>query len=87
MYRLADKYDYVNVEVYGTTHEKRELMALHINKNDKDEVVFLNSLIHAREWVVGCVTMNIIHRVIICYLINQFIDHSISKLACSSHED
>ena len=46
------------------THEKRELIALHINKGDKDEVVFLNSLIHAREWVVGCVTMNIIHRVI-----------------------
>ena len=63
LYRLADKYDYVTVEVYGRTHEGRELLALHINKQDKDEVVFLNSLIHAREWVVGCVTMNIIHRV------------------------
>ncbi|XP_063686270.1 zinc carboxypeptidase-like [Bolinopsis microptera] len=64
LYRLADKYDYVDVEVYGITHEKRELIALHINKGDKDDVVVLNSLIHAREWVVGCVTMNIIHRLL-----------------------
>ncbi|KAL5267186.1 hypothetical protein ACHWQZ_G004285 [Mnemiopsis leidyi] len=64
LYRLADKYEYVTVEVYGKTHEGRELLALHINKEDKDEIVFLNSLIHAREWVVGCVTMNIIHRIL-----------------------
>lgn len=64
LYRLADTYDFVEVEEFGKTYEGREMLALHINKKGSQNVVFLNSLIHAREWVSGCVTMNIIHRLL-----------------------
>ena len=63
LYRLEKKFSFVTVEVYGKTHEGRELLALHINKSNRN-TVFLTSLIHAREWISGCVTMKIINQLL-----------------------
>eukprot|EP00116_Pleurobrachia_bachei_P000961 sb/3461223/ len=64
LYRLQKQYDYVKIEKFGKTYEKRDLLAIHINKNNSKDIVFLTSLIHAREWVAGSITMNIIHRLL-----------------------
>jgi len=53
MQSIASEYDFVNLEIYGNTYEGRELQGLKISPSggNAENVLFLNSGIHAREWV------------------------------------
>jgi len=52
MEQIASEYDFVTLESYGATYEGRELLGLKISPSgNADNVLFLNSGIHAREWV------------------------------------
>ena len=53
MQGIAAEYDFVTLEKYGETYEGRDLLGLKISTTygNANNVLFLNSGIHAREWV------------------------------------
>jgi len=53
METTSSQYDFITLESYGSTYEGRELLGMKISPSNgkANNVLFLNSGIHAREWV------------------------------------
>ncbi|QQP51250.1 Carboxypeptidase B, partial [Caligus rogercresseyi] len=59
---LKADYDFVDVEVYGQSYEKRDLKVIKIQKAGSGAPnIFIEAGIHAREWIAPAMATYIIH--------------------------
>lgn len=63
MQRLATQHpNRLKLQVFGKTFQGRNMFVVKLSKNDGKErpIIFIDSLIHAREWMTGAVAVNLI---------------------------